>query len=164
MPPADGWSDRWRDRWPDRWPRLLAWLGLVLVVWSLRPAVPAALDAAACDRIARVGAVVVCDAELDLVEVCGARHRLRSGDVLDDCSGPRRMDPDELAALSISIDVNADPARDLESLPGVGPVLAARIVAGRPYAHPGDLLAVHGLGPRTLARIKPRLLLSDPPP
>ncbi|WP_296667316.1 ComEA family DNA-binding protein [Demequina sp.] len=61
----------------------------------------------------------------------------------DDASGP--------------LDVNAADAARLESLPGVGPVLAARIVADRdangPFASVEDLGRVSGVGPAILSAI-----------
>jgi competence ComEA-like helix-hairpin-helix protein len=56
------------------------------------------------------------------------------------------------------IDVNAADAALLETLPGVGPVLAARIVAYRDsvgrFASPEELLSVRGVGEATLARLR----------
>jgi len=43
------------------------------------------------------------------------------------------------------------------ALPGIGPVLARRIVEGRPYARVEDLLKVKGIGPATLERLRPYL-------
>lgn len=52
-------------------------------------------------------------------------------------------------------------AADWERLPGIGPSLAARIVADRaergPFQTPEGLLRVRGIGPRTLDRIRPYL-------
>jgi len=66
-----------------------------------------------------------------------------------------RATPHATAAL----DLNAATAADLESLPGIGPVLAARIVAHREehgrFERPDDLLEVEGIGPRLLARLRP---------
>ncbi len=62
------------------------------------------------------------------------------------------------------IDVNRAPAGELESLPGIGPALAARIVESRgrdgPFRKAEDLLRVRGIGPAILARIR-RLILPD---
>jgi len=59
------------------------------------------------------------------------------------------------------IDLDRATARDLERLPGIGPALAARIVADRvdrgPFRTPDALLRVRGIGPRTLNRIRPYL-------
>ncbi len=55
------------------------------------------------------------------------------------------------------IDPNQADEESLERLPGVGPALARRIVAGRPYAAAEDLLRVPGVGPALLARMRPML-------
>jgi competence ComEA-like helix-hairpin-helix protein len=51
------------------------------------------------------------------------------------------------------LDINIASAAELESLPGIGPVLAGRIVAHReangPFARTDGLLAVDGIGPAT---------------
>lgn len=56
------------------------------------------------------------------------------------------------------LDLNHAAARDLETLPGIGPVLARRIVAYRdrhgPFHRLEDLLQVEGIGPRLLERLR----------
>ncbi|MBD3400902.1 MAG: helix-hairpin-helix domain-containing protein [Candidatus Coatesbacteria bacterium] len=52
------------------------------------------------------------------------------------------------------LDLNRAPAALLEELPGIGPVLARRIVAGRPYENHTELLAVSGIGPTLLAKLE----------
>lgn len=58
-------------------------------------------------------------------------------------------------------DVDRAGPGDWERLPGIGPALAARIVADReehgPFGTPEGLLRVRGIGPRTLERIRPFL-------
>ncbi|MGE5176262.1 MAG: ComEA family DNA-binding protein [Hyphomicrobiales bacterium] len=60
-----------------------------------------------------------------------------------------------------SLDADRAGAAALERLPGIGPSLAARIVADRasrgPFGTPEGLLRVPGIGPKTLARIRPYL-------
>jgi len=67
------------------------------------------------------------------------------------------------AASGSLVDVNRATAAELEALPGVGPALAARIVAYRdangPYASPDDLERVSGIGARTLERMRPFLVV-----
>ncbi len=65
------------------------------------------------------------------------------------------------------IDPNTAGEGDLDRLPGVGPVVAGRIVQMRqdrgPFGEPRDLLSVPGVGPATLARITPYLEWSTRP-
>lgn len=57
------------------------------------------------------------------------------------------------------LDLDRAETADWERLPGIGPALAARIVADRetrgPFGGPEGLLRVRGIGPRTLDRIRP---------
>jgi competence protein ComEA len=59
------------------------------------------------------------------------------------------------------VDVNAASESELEGLPGVGPALAARIVADReangPFASTDDLTRVPGIGAKTLERFADRV-------
>ena len=57
-------------------------------------------------------------------------------------------------SVSSLIDVNSSSQAALESLPGIGPVIAARIIAGRPYRRIDDLIRVKGIGPKRLAQIR----------
>ena len=58
------------------------------------------------------------------------------------------------------VDLNTASIEALETLPRVGPVLAARIVAGRPYQSLEDLDRVRGVGPVTLAQLEPWIQVS----
>jgi competence protein ComEA len=55
----------------------------------------------------------------------------------------------------LPLDLNAARAEDLEALPGIGPARARAIAAARPFVDLAEVGRVHGVGPRTLARIAP---------
>lgn len=65
------------------------------------------------------------------------------------------------------IDPNRAPEAELDRLPGVGPATARAIVAARDggavFRSAEDLLVVRGIGPATLARMRPSLDLRAPP-
>ena len=64
------------------------------------------------------------------------------------------------------LDLNRATAGDLEGLPGVGPVLAARILTERTrrgaFRSPDDLLEVKGIGLATLDRLRPLVRAGGP--
>jgi competence protein ComEA len=64
------------------------------------------------------------------------------------------------------VELNRASVNDLVLLPGIGPKLAQRIVAERErrghFASVDELGQVKGVGPATLARIKPLLRVTDP--
>jgi competence protein ComEA len=53
------------------------------------------------------------------------------------------------------VNVNTATQAQLEELPGVGPKMAARIIAARPIASMKDLDAVKGIGPSMLKKLEP---------
>lgn len=53
------------------------------------------------------------------------------------------------------LDLNSASKEELMSIYGIGPVLSARIIAGRPYKTVDDLLKVKGIGPKKLENIRP---------
>ncbi len=52
------------------------------------------------------------------------------------------------------VNINTATAKELESLPGVGPAMAQRIIEGRPYNKIEDLLRVKGIGPATFEKLR----------
>ncbi len=76
--------------------------------------------------------------------------------------GPPPAVPGRTAAPLV--DINRAGLAELDALPGIGPVLAGRILRHRqehgPFREPDDLLAVPGIGPRLLERLRPHVVAS----
>ena len=72
------------------------------------------------------------------------------------------LDQAEPRAYSFKLDINHAPWHELAQLPDVGEVTARKIVASRksegPFTKIEDLSRVHGIGPKTVERIRPYLL------
>jgi competence ComEA-like helix-hairpin-helix protein len=60
------------------------------------------------------------------------------------------------------ININSATAEELTALPGVGPAMAARIVAARPFEMIDDLRLISGVGPALLERWTPLITLAEP--
>jgi competence ComEA-like helix-hairpin-helix protein len=89
---------------------------------------------------------------------------VRPGDRLDAAGRPvGRMTPEALAAFEVPIDPNRADAVELTSLDGIGPQLAQRILAerarGGAFKSVDELRRVSGIGEKTLARIRERLVV-----
>lgn len=57
--------------------------------------------------------------------------------------------------ISGRLNLNTATQEQLEALPGIGPALAARLTAGRPYRSLADLDRVRGIGPAAMQRLGP---------
>jgi len=79
------------------------------------------------------------------------------------CSGGKGPRPPARVALLLGqgIELNRADAEGLSALPGIGPVLAERIIAVRAarggFSTIAELAEVPGIGPRLLARLAPLL-------
>jgi len=69
------------------------------------------------------------------------------------------VDTLEKPKVPFPISINLSDIRTLQALPRIGPAMAARIVDYRkqhgPFRIPEDLLAVRGIGPKTLDKMRP---------
>jgi len=67
---------------------------------------------------------------------------------------PPKSHPKENTPLA-KIDVNTATEKELTTVPGIGHVMAARIIAARPFRSADDLKRVSGIGDEKYARIRP---------
>lgn len=150
----------------------------VAIAALLRPAAPELLVRVACAFAVEVDGALRCDDEAprDLVALCDAgapATPLRHGDAVERATvcaaaspapgGPGwgRMRGEDLEALAIPVDLNHAGVEELQSLPGIGPELARRIVEGRPYAAVDELQRVHGIGPARLQAVRSRARVGE---
>jgi prefoldin subunit 5 len=71
----------------------------------------------------------------------------------------RTMDSSPNGDPSVKVDINLAGTQELTTIPGVGPEMARRIIAARPFEELDDLQRVSGIGPAVLERILPYLEL-----
>lgn len=64
-----------------------------------------------------------------------------------------------ISANQSSISVNTGSSSELESLPGVGPVTAQKIISGRPYTSLEELVGKKALGKSVFEKIKDKISL-----
>ena len=74
------------------------------------------------------------------------------------------LDPDSQMAMPPGkIDINTADPQQLQSLSGIGPHLARRIVEYRdqhgPFSSPGDITSVPGIGEKTYQRLQDRITI-----
>ena len=90
----------------------------------------------------------------------------------DKLPAERQLEREEDAELGLAVeskktaptsvlDLNTAARDELMSIPGVGEVLANRIVQGRPYATVEDLSKVEGIGPKTLEMLIKYVRIGD---
>jgi len=60
------------------------------------------------------------------------------------------------------IDLNTASKEQLQSVKGIGPVLAERIILGRPYKNVDELIRVKGIGSKSILKIEPYFLVGEP--
>lgn len=70
----------------------------------------------------------------------------------------------ETPTASAPLNINMASLDELKLLPGIGPVLAGRILEGRPYHSLDDLLRVKGISKTTLEKLRPYLQVEYPLP
>ncbi|MCK6505679.1 helix-hairpin-helix domain-containing protein [Myxococcota bacterium] len=61
------------------------------------------------------------------------------------------------------VDLNHATLAELDALPRIGPALARRVIAARPFTSVDDLSRVPGIGPATLEVLRPLVTVAPPP-
>ncbi len=82
---------------------------------------------------------------------------------LDHSPGPSRPDTDPAARKPVRVDLNRASQEELERLPGVGPVLAERILSLRKsvgrFRGLEELQSIRGIGSVTIERLRPLVII-----
>ena len=103
------------------------------------------------------------DAVSRSLSLCSAARPSRPGDVLRQAVSSRASPPRRVVQPPPRVlDLNTAAVSQLQGLPGVGPALASRIIAGRPFARVDELVEVRGIGPHTLDRVRRHVRVGSP--
>ncbi len=83
-----------------------------------------------------------------------------------EAAGPKAPAPGASAGAPETVDLNAATSAELQAVPGIGKVLADRIVEFRekngPFGRVDDLIKVQGIGEKSLEKLRPYLTASQP--
>jgi competence protein ComEA len=79
-------------------------------------------------------------------------------------AAPGKPVPAATAAAAVPVDLNLADQKALESLPGIGPALAKKIMEGRPYQSADDLSRIKGMNKAKIDAIKDKVTVTAPKP
>ena len=103
---------------------------------------------------------------LVISEGCGGQARLAGEEAETPVRMERLPSPPTSTGFDDRLDINSAGRRELESLPGIGPVLAGRIVAFRlenpPFRRVEEILIIRGIGRRKFEALRDRIRVGAP--
>lgn len=138
--------------------RLGMWAATVGVVFWVGWSLPASLER---DRESDLSPMKAASAEGPVVQTTEPAARKPAS---PSNSPPRAVGESTPAVRTGKLDLNRATLEDIESLPGIGPVLAARIVEYRKakgaFRSIGDLRSVKGIGKKKFERVRPLLIVT----
>jgi competence protein ComEA len=139
---------------PDVPERIVNVPGLGWVDAEATPGVPAS---ARDGEVLILAAVRSTFADPDILDASGATPSPAA--VAEVAAAEASPDRPDGAAFGAPVSINGGSLAQLDSLPGIGPALAKRIVAARPFRSIGELDRVKGIGPKTVAKLRPFVAL-----
>lgn len=74
---------------------------------------------------------------------------------------PRRTREHRSSRELVLINLNSSSRRELENLPRIGPAMAERIIAARPFESIDELENVRGIGSATMRRLRPLIRVGE---
>lgn len=102
---------------------------------------------------------------LMISEGCGWQAPLAGEESETPVRMERLSSPSTSTELDDRLDINSAGRRELESLPGIGPVLAGRIVEFRaknpPFRRVEEILIIRGIGRRKFQALRDRIRVAD---
>jgi endonuclease YncB( thermonuclease family) len=93
--------------------------------------------------------------KLEELEAEAKQHKLGGWATMPRPAAPIQSTIKSERLFPAKFDINTATEKELKMIPGIGPVMAARIIAARPFRSADDLKKVSGIGDKKYAEIRP---------